>query len=160
MNTVFYPENPVDGELKSLFLAGPTERGNAGSKITAWRKSAISYLQVSGFAGNVFVPEFRPGANMRGMCPGSADQRDWEGDFLEAADCIVFWVPRNLGNMPGFTTNIEWGMWCDSGKAVLGYPPYAPKMSHMRHYADQLGVPVAHTLGETLDCAMLVISGL
>lgn len=50
------------------------------------------------------------------------DQIEWEWKGLTSASCIAFWIPRELKDMPGFTTNIEWGKWYESRKVVLGYP--------------------------------------
>ena len=35
----------------------------------------------------------------------------WERKGLENAKNIVFWIPRNMVDMPGLTTNIEFGMY-------------------------------------------------
>jgi hypothetical protein len=71
-------------------------------------------------------------------------------------DCIVFWVPRHLETLPAFTTNIEWGVWQNSGKAVFGAPPNeaAPKNEYLKYYAEKLKVPTAETLTETIQAAL------
>ncbi len=132
---------------KSIFLAGPTPRDTDGNP---WRKEAIKELERQGFDGVVFVPEPRDGSWHREY----DRQVTWEDTCLNVADCIVFWVPRDLETMPGYTTNIEWGYWVTSGKVVLGYPKGAPKMTYMQHYATLLGVPTADSLSETLSHAL------
>ena len=51
---------------------------------------------------------------------------------LHLSDVILFWIPRDLDTLPGFTTNIEWGVWHASGRCVLGAPPNAPKLRYLR----------------------------
>ena len=64
---------------------------------------------------------------------------------------VVFWVPRDLDTMPGFTTNVEFGLSVASGKhIVLGYPEGAPKMSYLRTLADKFDMPVFKHLDLTL----------
>jgi 8-oxo-dGTP pyrophosphatase MutT (NUDIX family) len=58
-----------------------------------------------------------------------------------------------MEHSPALTTNVEWGMWYDSGKAVLGYPYDAPHMKYLKHLAGKESVPVSHTLRETLVSA-------
>lgn len=151
MRVVFSPQyaEPYAGD--SIFLAGPTTRNRINGDITKWRRQALSYLQKSAFRGDVFFPEVSPGKTFN---YSYEHQLEWESYHLDYASCIMFWVPRHLSELPGFTTNIEWGMWCDSGKVVLGFPEDAPKMKPFRFWARHLGVPVAHNLGDTLDLAI------
>ena len=130
---------------KSIFLAGPTARTHPA---TSWRLEALSYLKDAGYDGVVFVPEDRNG---KFSLPYHA-QVNWEETGLKVADCIVFWVPRSE-TLPGLTTNVEWGVWCQSGKAVLGYPAHAKKMNYLKHYAELYGVFTARTLPDTLRLA-------
>ena len=69
----------------------------------------------------------------------------------------LFWVPRELRTMPAFTTNVEFGIWADSGKAVLGYPPKAPKCRYLDWLAGRHRVPVRHTLPETVAAALALL---
>lgn len=39
------------------------------------------------------------------------NQVEWERDGLVASDVIVFYIPRKLPELPGFTTNVEYGMY-------------------------------------------------
>jgi hypothetical protein len=82
------------------------------------------------------------------------DQVEWEDKALRAATCNLFWVPRELEKMPAFTTNVEFGMWCSSGKVVLGYPSDAPKMKYLDWHARKHGVPVLHNLRELAATAV------
>lgn len=136
--------------IRYIFLAGPTPRSQ---DVPSWRPEALALLEAAGygaFRDTVLVPEPRDG-----IWHGEYDdQVEWEEQGLEIADCILFWVPRNLDTMPGFTTNIEWGEWKGSGKVVLGFPPEVVKMTHMKRFAEKVGVPLADTLEGTIAAAL------
>lgn len=80
-------------------------------------------------------------------------QIEWEYDGLTTANIILFWIPRDLQTLPGFTTNIEWGYWCrrKPSKLVLGFPPNAYKMKYIEYWAKDLKIPIFHNLKETCD---------
>jgi len=142
---VYRPEHVGDFGGKSLFLAGPSHRGEYEGK-SHWREEAIEILKDMDFDGAVFSPE-----PMVGSYP---EQVAWEDRRLNESTVILFWVPRDLDLLPGFTTNVEFGEWMKSGKVVLGYPQEAPKMRYLHAKADKYGIPVAHTLTETLETAI------
>jgi len=132
---------------KAIFLAGPSPRS---ADVESWRPTALEYLEKCGYDGVVFVPE-----NGEGSAPFDYElQVAWEEEGLNKADAIVFWVPRDLDTMPGLTTNIEWGAWHKSGKAIFGAPEDAPSMKYFRRYADKLRIPQANSLEGTLDLAL------
>ncbi len=56
--------------------------------------------------------------------------------------------------MPGLTTNVEFGYWATSGKAILGQPPRAPHTAYLRFIADKCHIPTSWTLEETIDKAL------
>ncbi len=147
MEIIYAIEQLPNTVNKSIFLAGPTPRS---SDVNTWRDKAISYLKEKGFDGTIFIPEPRD----QNWNHDYDRQVNWEEDGLNMADCIVFWVPRELETMPAFTTNVEFGAWCESGKIVFGAPPDAPKNSYLKHYAAKYKVPAADTLEETLDAAL------
>jgi len=144
------------GNKNSIFLAGPSTRVEPNhielrkffGAITAWREEALTYLKdVKKFSGVVFVPE--PFGN------DYKAQIEWEDRRLNEAYIIVFWVPRDLEHLPGFTTNVEFGAWMATDKlVVLGYPEGAPKMRYLHYKADKYVIPVFHTLEKTLDEAV------
>jgi len=150
MDLVYYDDEMPDTLTKSIFLAGPSLRPGQDD-LESWRKDAIQILEDKGFDGTVFIPEFR-NRKPKGQFVW-ADAVAWEDKYLNLSDCILFWVPRSK-DLPGFTTNIEWGRWESSGKVVLGFPENAEKMSYMKHYADKYNVEVGESLTETIDHAL------
>lgn len=138
--------NPVI-QKQSVFLAGPTYRNNEGR---SWRKDAIDLFTKIGFDGVLYIPEPFVGDYKK--------QIDWENDSLNKATCIMFWIPRDLKILPGFTTNIEFGEWMKSGKVVLGYPKNAPKMDYLHYKAEKYGVPISYSLSDTINNVMKILN--
>jgi 8-oxo-dGTP pyrophosphatase MutT (NUDIX family) len=144
---------PPDWWDASVFLAGPTPRDPA---VASWRPGALALLRAGWRAPGrlvVFVPE-APGGGWSGAW---AAQVAWEDAWLNACDVVAFWVPRDPATLPGLTTNVEWGRWESSGKAVLGAPPDAPATRYLRHYAGVHGAPVADTLAATVAAALRAV---
>jgi len=141
-------ETPPDSFASSIFLAGPSPRDAADPN---WRPEALETLERLGFEGVVFAPIYRG----KPTVPFDYDKQvEWEKKWLNASDLIVFWVPRDLKKLPGFTTNVEYGMWLRSGKVLLGSPEDADKMQYLEWWADQEGVPNYHDLDELLEAAV------
>ena len=134
MQVVYSQESPPPAFTKSLFLAGPSPRDKEHPN---WRPEALKILAKLGYDGVVFVPLPRDG----GWPEDYNDQVGWEQAYLNMADLIVFWVPRDLDKLPASTTNVEFGEWVQSGKALLGYPEDAPKMRYLAARADAEQVP-------------------
>jgi 8-oxo-dGTP pyrophosphatase MutT (NUDIX family) len=149
MTVVYTGVEPPDILTKSLFLAGPSPRSDDPGAPPDWRPEALGLLEKLGYVGVVFCPTFLGGTTV------SAEKvHAWETSCLKRADAIVFWVPRDLEHLPGLTTNVEFGMHLTGGKAVLGYPPEAPKMEYLERHARAHGIPVCFTLRETLVAAV------
>jgi 8-oxo-dGTP pyrophosphatase MutT (NUDIX family) len=155
MEIVYTGEDMPEKFTKSIFLAGPTPRNK--EEVESWRPDALRLLEDKGFDGVVFVPEDRKGEFKLDY----DDQIGWEEKYLNIADCILFWVPRDLSldsndfpKMAAFTTNVEFGTWQDSGKIVFGAPEDAEKVSYLKHYAEKYNVPVSETLADCIDDAM------
>ncbi|MBI4142827.1 NUDIX hydrolase [Candidatus Uhrbacteria bacterium] len=164
---IIYAQEPLpDRVVKTLFLAGPTPRTAA---VRSWRPEALRMLADRGYDGTVLCPEDRAIGGMHGDWDA---QLEWERNAMERADCILFWVPRDLtvtrsilsGEsvedalcFPAFTTNIEFGRWEDSGKVVLGFPPNAPNTRYLGAYADRYRIPRADTLRDTIAHALAVV---
>ena len=119
-----YSDQEVLKGHKSIFLAGPTPRGE---NTESWRTGACKYLEDKGFDGVVYVPEYstwKPKADY-------VDQAQWEREALSNASVIVFWIPRTLPDMPAFTTNVEFGYWIHTGKVLYGRPDEAKKIKYL-----------------------------
>lgn len=160
MHIVYTGEEMPYKLTKSIFLAGPSLRPDQEKEMDSWRKDALQILEDKGYDGVVFCPENR-GFSFKNKDFNYDDQVEWEEKHLNVADCIVFWVPRDLSldkkgspKLPAYTTNIEWGTWCDSGKVVFGAPEDAEKVTYLKHYADKYKVPMGDTLTETLEQAI------
>src|SRR5579864_7152614 len=158
MEIVYTGEEMPEKVTKSIFLAGPTPRNK--EEVESWRPDALRLLKDKGFDGVVFLPEDRKGEFRLDY----DDQIGWEEKYLNIADCILFWVPRDLSldskdfpKMAAFTTNVEFGTWQDSGKIVFGAPEDAEKVSYLKHYAEKYNVPVSETLADCIDDAMEMV---
>ncbi len=148
MHVVYAPEKPPEKFSKSIFLAGPSPR--AADDIN-WRPEALRLLEEIGYDGVVFVPLPRIADDWK---HGYENQIEWEVAHLHMADAIVFWVPRNKLTLPGFTTNVEYGMFLHSGKLVLGFPADADSMRYLAYLAEKEHVPIASSLEDTLRLAV------
>lgn len=131
----------------SIFLAGPTPRKD---HVPTWRPQALEILEKLGFDGTVFVPEsedWKPHKNYN-------RQITWEWEAMNQSTVIAFWVPRDLDDMPAFTTNVEFGLGLSSSKVVLGYPEGAKKMKYLDALAQRYNVPIVSSLEELLKLSM------
>lgn len=121
---VNYSDQEVIKNQKSIFLAGPTPRGE---NVESWRTKACNIIEQLGFDGIVYVPEYstwKPKTDY-------VDQAQWERDALSNASVIAFWIPRTLPDMPAFTTNVEFGYWLHTGKVLYGRPDDAKKIKYL-----------------------------
>jgi hypothetical protein len=155
--TLVYAGNRLP-EGASVFLAGPTPRSD---DVPSWRPGAVRELAAQWRGPGplaVLIPE-PPGGR---RWPDYDDQAEWETIAREAATAILFWIPRDLRTLPGFTTNVEFGLDVTTGRAVLGCPPDCPDPERNRYLiwlARRHGVPVTETLPATVACALALIAG-
>lgn len=147
MKIVTPKDNIPEKYNKSIFLAGPTPREDS---VKSWRPDAIKELKKLKYGGIVFVPE------TDFTKQDYTDQVEWESEALNMADCILFWVPRSK-DMPGYTTNVEYGEWMKSGKAVLGFPEDAEKMRYLETKAKDYFIPVSNSIKDTIKSALDLI---
>jgi hypothetical protein len=135
----------------SIFLAGPTPRD---AETKSWRPEAIRLLETARFSGSVMVPEWR---DMNKQVQFDS-QVEWENDGLEQATVIAFWIPRNLENMPAFTTNVEFGRYVGRKTVVYGRPPDAPKNAYLDwYYTKKTSLKPLDTLLETMNATIVEI---
>ncbi|MBR2704808.1 MAG: nucleoside 2-deoxyribosyltransferase domain-containing protein [Clostridia bacterium] len=127
----------------SIFLAGPTPRDEA---VHSWRPQAVKLLREIGFDGVVYVPEYSTEQVFqdyeRQIKHDYERQVEWEWNALDIAGAILFWVPRNLRDMPAFTTNVEFGYWVREDRAFYGRPNNAELVRYLdslyqRHHGDR-----------------------
>lgn len=147
MIIVYATENPPETITSSMFLAGPSPRQKDHPN---WRIEALELLEELGYQGVVFIPLPRDG----NWAHSYDSQVEWEHTYLHMADKVVFWIPRNMETLPALTTNVEFGIWYRSGKAVLGFPTNAPKMRYLAHHAKAEGVPIHYDLTEMLTAVV------
>lgn len=153
MNVVYWLEPYPTTCEKSIFLAGPTARQG---ECPSWRDEALELFERLGWDGTIFIPEPRPGLTWPEKYQHDPVV-DWEIEGLNRADCILFWVPRSPDKLPGFTTNIEWGEFFKTGRAVLGCPDEAIRMNYMKYRGSQYQVPFADSLLGTIQNAISLV---
>lgn len=139
--------------VNSIFLAGPTPLLENQKMIKSWRFDVLRLLEQYGFNGDVFIPEIQDGEYSPDWT--YSKQVDWEIKMLTKATAILFWIPRDLVLLPGFTTNIEFGEWLKSGKIVVGAPEGAPKMQYLQERCNRLKIPWQNTLE---NCVKAVVN--
>jgi diadenosine tetraphosphate (Ap4A) HIT family hydrolase len=153
-----WAREPVPSEGPSVFLAGPTPRTGG---VRSWRPAAIEALAAQWTGAEpltVLIPESRDGTRAAHY----DDQVDWETEARATADAILFWIPRDLTTLPGFTTNVEFGLDVGTGRAVLGCPPDCPNPERNRYLiyvARRHAVPVRETLPDTVAAALSLVAG-
>jgi hypothetical protein len=154
--TVVWAQQPIPAG-PSVFLAGPTPRDGG---VSSWRLDMVAELEKvwprPGLA--VLVPE-----PQSGVWTSDYDrQTSWEWAALDTASVILFWVPRDVQTMPGFTTNVEFGLYAGSGRVVLGVPPGCPNPERNRYLvavAGRFGIPVCETMPDTAAAALKLAGG-
>ena len=150
MQIIYVPGEAPAKVAKSLFLAGPSPRS---ADQPNWRPEAIAILEELGYDGTVFIPLPADGDFSHGFDA----QIHWERKHLDLADVIVFWVPRDLEKLPGFTTNVEFGTYHDTGRVIFGAPEGAPGTRYLQSMAVDVAMPICHDLRATLAAAVAFI---
>ncbi len=159
MQINYSDEEVIKNGKPSIFLAGPTRRDER--KDLSWRRDAEKILEKLGFDGIVYVPEFKDNVPWDGKY--LKRQTDWEWTALNRADVIVFWIPRELEKMPGFTTNVEFGRYITMKpeSVILGYPDFACKMGYLEYlYNTETKRTGNKTLEDTLKEAVKTVKEL
>lgn len=164
MNEINYEMDldAVNWTLPSVFLAGPTVRGNQ-PHLTSWRIEAAKLFKTKKFEGNLIIPEFMDKAESDKY---RYDIPVWEFTGLTRANVIMFWIPRTR-ELIGLTTNHEHGYWLgrNRGKMVYGRPDEAYRMSYLDIMwvedakLSGAGCPIYHTLEKTIDATLLKLRG-
>lgn len=106
----------------------------------------------NGFTGTLIVPERRD----KTIKIDYMDQVEWEHANLERCDTIMFWVPRDMENMPAFTTNVEFGRYVGRKRVIYGRPDDAPKNRYLDWLYGKIAfMRPASTLAKTVAIASM-----
>jgi hypothetical protein len=128
---VYYSDEKLPEDFSnSIFLAGPTPRL---SHVKSWRPDALDILKRLEYNGTVFVPERKSWTNF-----DYVDQIEWEWKALNNCTKIVFWIPRDMVTMLAMTTNVEAGIYFQSGRSVYGRPDHSPNNGYLDYYYKKL----------------------
>lgn len=153
MPTIVHPNEALPSSgVAAIYLVGPVPRKTGEVR---WHLEAIAALQAYRFDGAVIVPRT---LDERAIQESDERQLSWEFQAQCRADVLLFWVPRDLVDMPGLTTNLEWGMWYDTGKVVIGIPPGAALTLPLRHAAQRAALEVCDTLDGTVQSALRALA--
>lgn len=164
MNEIRYetPIEDVDWTKPSIFLAGPTVRGNQ-PHLTSWRFEAIKLFEERGFKGNLIIPEFKSRTESDQF---RYDIPQWEFAGLCRSHVNMFWIPRTR-ELIGLTTNHEHGYWMakDRSKVVYGRPNDAYRMTYLdimwvedaKLRGIRSGIPIYNTLPKTVDASIALL---
>ena len=158
------PQTHVDYFLPSIFLAGPTVRGNQ-THLTSWRFEAVEEFKKQGFQGNLIIPEF---VSKTESDKYRYDLPAWEYYGLSHSNVIMFWIPRTR-ELIGLTTNFEIGFWMarDIRKCIYGRPNDAYRMKYVdimwelynKEIRGETMVPDIHdNLPDTVNAALLKLN--
>ena len=133
MQVCYYDTPMIEGK-RSIFLAGPTVRVEQQGtwKGKFWRDEALKFLEQSNFDGIVYVPEC---SKRFSHTYSHRYYFGWEWRALHMAGVILFYVPRKFPELPGLTTNVEFGYYNGIGKKVV----YGrPNGAYRTQYLDKL----------------------
>ena len=141
---IIYPDTPITS-CPDLYLAGPTPRD---PQIISWRIEALDILNYNHFQGIVCVPERESWEDVDYM-----QQVEWEYAAMMTSKVIAFWVPRDLETLPGFSTNIEFGLYLAMrpNNVKYGRPVNAPHTRYLDWlYQKQTGCEPKSSLQDLL----------
>lgn len=159
MNIIRYDtfQKDIDYCLPTIFLAGPTTRGNQ-THLVSWRKEAVELFEKHKFRGNIILPEFPSNTESD---QNRYDIPYWEFEGLEKSHVILFWIPRTK-ELIGLTTNFEIGYWMarDREKIVYGRPNDAYRIRYIdimwvedykNRYGKNVGIDICTSLKSTVE---------
>jgi hypothetical protein len=152
---IIYSDQEITGFAKSIFLAGPTPRSD---DVPSWRDEAIEILRTFSFDGIVFVPE----RSNHKSSHHYYDQIAWEWKALDGCTLILFWVPRDMKNMPALTTNIEFGRYTAirPESVLYGRPDWAEHVRYLdKLYSETTGMLPHNALADLIARGLLFLKG-
>ena len=160
------PMAKVNFYLPSVFLAGPTVRGNQ-THLKSWRPDAVELFRKYNFDGNIIIPEFSVNTVSDKY---RYDLPAWEFEGLRKSNVIMFWVCRSR-ELIGLTTNYELGYWTakNRNKVIYGRPDDAYRITYddVMWYEDgkvsapsDQNYPIYNTLEKTVDAVIKKIGNM
>lgn len=156
----FTQDNLIQTTECSVFLAGPTPRSE---DVPSWRPEAIDLFEKHMDNDlTVFVPEpnWEKDMTFAELNLKYAEQIiEWEHQAIAASNVILMWVPRDLKDMPAFTTNVEFGLYVKEYKLYYGRPDSAPKNRYLDYcYEKFIGKKPASTLESLVKDIVKIIN--
>ncbi|MFJ4873367.1 nucleoside 2-deoxyribosyltransferase domain-containing protein [Streptomyces sp. NPDC088757] len=152
--TLVMVREPLPAGSPSVFLAEPTP--DKRMPVSSWRPEAVRLLAEQ-WTGPQPLTVLSPESWHGERAERCEHQVGWETKAREGASAILFWIPRDVKVLPGFTTNVEFGLDALSGRAVLGALDDCPSPERNRcliYVAGRFGVPVRTTLADTVAEAL------
>ena len=170
---VIYTLQDIENNNNSIFLAGPTYRLSSGVTVSqsskfidnkwvetvnlkssepikrSWRVDTLDILKSLNFNGIVYVPEYEHNVRPSGWT--YEKQVEWERKALDIASVIMFYIPRNMTDLPALTTNIEFGIYLKSGKIVCGAPTDSVKNDYIKYKCATDNISWNNTLQATVE---------
>lgn len=130
MNIIYSDQkiNDLTPTTYSVFLAGPTPRD---ALTPSWRPRALKLL--SSYTESDGITVFYPELSATDYNLNYDTQVEWERKGLTYASVILFWIPRKLDTLPGFTTNVEFGYYIATKphKVLYGRPVKSEKNRYL-----------------------------
>lgn len=129
----FYP--PMHQGWKSIFLAGAIDMGAA----VQWQGEVEKLLPYN----NLILLNPRRAE----FTPDTIDEQVlWELDMMTKADVVMMWFPKD-SKAP--VAMFEAGLWCQSGKLVIGAEQGFYRRRNLELYAQWFGLQLEETLEAT-----------
>lgn len=143
MIEIIKPQNYPINLQNAIFLAGPCPRTEDAID---WRDEFIQGLEETDFRYQVINPTNREWEKMDE--PKLKNQTKWEHDMMKMSSCVVFVINRTKEN-PAFTTNIEFGMWCNNNTdLIVCIPNGSEKCEYIETVCKEKNIPLCHTYDE------------
>lgn len=145
-------DNVPNIDVPAIFLAGPSPRKETDYN---WRGEAVKlFCDIATEKLILILP-----LPKHGIFPNYDEQVKWEQVYLAYSNVVMFWIPRDLDTLPGFTTNVEFGMYVTSPKTIYGRPDDAPKNRYLDFlFGFYQQRQIAKTLEETVKQSLALLN--
>lgn len=155
--TILYPKNEkgewtdLSNVKNAIFLAGPCPRFNY--READWREKIYDLFDALEFRGVLINP-----TNDKFDTYNNDElrlQTDWEHEGMKRASAIIFWMDRS-NDHPGFTTNVEIGMWLGKKGVFAAMPPECTKNAnrYIRIKLEEAGQKVYDSLEDVVQAVV------